>query len=129
MAASLHAARLPLQLDSSISSDERPNEERPPCTVTAEYTIKLVRPTPTNGSVFLSAKVVDLADDRANRRRNIERWRKSLRQVSLNFCRSEEGHPAYHRWYHFALVTGCEYARIDQRFRESDSIYREANRR
>src|SRR5436190_10019021 len=28
----------------------------PPCTVTAEYSIKMLRPTPTNDSVFLSAK-------------------------------------------------------------------------
>ena len=40
-------------------------EDHPPCTVTAEYSIKLLRPTPTNASVFLSAKVVDLTDDRA----------------------------------------------------------------
>src|SRR5438094_7008464 len=40
-------------------------EDHPPCTVTAEYAIKLLRPTPTNDSVFLSAKVVDLTDDRA----------------------------------------------------------------
>ena len=40
-------------------------EDHPPCTVTAEYAIKLLRPTPTNDSVFLSAKVADLTDARA----------------------------------------------------------------
>src|SRR5262249_60595725 len=44
---------------------KRANEDHPPCTVTAEYAIKLLRPTPTNDSVFLSAKVVELTDDRA----------------------------------------------------------------
>src|SRR6266481_10036735 len=44
---------------------KRATEQRPPCTVTAEYAIKLLRPTPTNGSVFLSAKAIDLTDDRA----------------------------------------------------------------
>src|SRR5438132_170317 len=44
---------------------KRAKEDRPPCTVTAEYTIKLLRPTPTSDSVFLSARVVDLTDDRA----------------------------------------------------------------
>src|SRR2546428_12552859 len=39
---------------------KRANEKRPPCNVTAESPIKLVRPTPTKGSVFLSARVVDL---------------------------------------------------------------------
>ena len=32
-------------------------EDRVPCTVTADYAIKLLRPTPTNGPVFLSAHV------------------------------------------------------------------------
>src|SRR5262245_60620386 len=31
----------------------------PPCTVTAEYSIKLLRPTPTNGPVVLRARVVE----------------------------------------------------------------------
>ena len=34
-------------------------EDHPPCTVTAEYSIKLLRPTPTNGPISLSAHVVD----------------------------------------------------------------------
>jgi hypothetical protein len=33
--------------------------DRVPCTVTADYAIKLLRPTPTNGPVHLSAKVVE----------------------------------------------------------------------
>ena len=32
----------------------------PPCTVTAEYTIKMRRPTPTNAPVLLRANVVEL---------------------------------------------------------------------
>ena len=37
----------------------------PPCTVTAEYAIKLLRPTPTSGPVQLRAKVVEATADRA----------------------------------------------------------------
>src|SRR5438477_13145461 len=44
---------------------KRANEHRPPFTVTAEYSITLRRPTPTKDSVLLSARVVDLTDDRA----------------------------------------------------------------
>src|SRR5256714_13271740 len=44
---------------------KRAGEHRPPCTVTAEYAIKLLRPTPTNDSVFLSAKGVDITADPA----------------------------------------------------------------
>src|SRR5437899_3420076 len=44
---------------------KRAGQDRPPCTVTAEYSIKLLRPAPTDGSVFLSAKVTELANERA----------------------------------------------------------------
>ena len=33
--------------------------------MTADYAIKLLRPTPTNGPVFLAAKVVESTKDRA----------------------------------------------------------------
>src|SRR5215472_17856084 len=41
------------------------NADRPPCTVTAEYAVKFLRPASTRDSVSLSAKVVDLMNDRA----------------------------------------------------------------
>ena len=41
------------------------NQDSPPCTVTADYAIKLLRPTPTSGPVFLAASVVQATDDRA----------------------------------------------------------------
>src|SRR5258707_15218984 len=44
---------------------KRAGENRPPCTVTAEYRIKLLRPTPANASRFLSADVVVIHDGRA----------------------------------------------------------------
>ena len=40
-------------------------EDRVPCTVTADYAIKLLRPTPTDGPVQLSARVVESTNDRA----------------------------------------------------------------
>src|SRR5438105_4763161 len=39
--------------------------ETVPCTVTAEYAIKLFRPTPTREPVHLSARIVDSTNDRA----------------------------------------------------------------
>src|SRR6266571_2288691 len=44
---------------------KRAGADHPPCTVTAEYSIKLLRPTPTTALVSLSARIVDLIDDRA----------------------------------------------------------------
>jgi acyl-coenzyme A thioesterase PaaI-like protein len=77
---------------------KRANEDHPPCTVTAEYAIKLLRPTPTNGSVFLSAKVVDLSDDRATIEGALTAGGKVCATCRGVFVAVKEGHPAYHRW-------------------------------
>ena len=44
---------------------QKSGADRPPCTVTADYAIKLLRPTPTDGPVRLSARVVESTEDRA----------------------------------------------------------------
>src|SRR5688572_33428881 len=43
----------------------RHGADRPPCTVTADYAIRMRRPTPTSGEVRLRAWVVEIEDDRA----------------------------------------------------------------
>src|SRR5947209_3049938 len=40
-------------------------ETHPPCTVTAEFHVKLLRPTPSDGEITLRARVVDSTEDRA----------------------------------------------------------------
>ena len=74
------------------------NGEGVPCTVTAEYAIKLLRPTPTDGSVFLSAKVVDSKDDRATVEGTLTAAGKVCATCRGVFVAVKEGHPAYHRW-------------------------------
>src|SRR5687767_15734962 len=39
--------------------------DHPPCTVTADYSIKLLRPTPTSGPIRLTARVAESSADRA----------------------------------------------------------------
>jgi acyl-coenzyme A thioesterase PaaI-like protein len=77
---------------------KRASAERPPCTVTAEYTIKLLRPTPTNGSIYLSAKIVDLTDDRATVEGMLAADGKICATCRGIFVAVKEGHPAYYRW-------------------------------
>jgi acyl-coenzyme A thioesterase PaaI-like protein len=77
---------------------KRAGDDRPPCTVTAEYAIKLLRPTPTNDSVFLSAKVVEIADDRATVEGTLTAGGKLCATCRGVFVAVKEGHPAYHRW-------------------------------
>jgi hypothetical protein len=77
---------------------KRADEDHPPCTVTAEYAIKLLRPTPTDGLVFLSAKVVDLTDERATIEGTLSAGGKVCAACRGIFVAVKEGHPAYHRW-------------------------------
>ena len=76
----------------------RAGAERPPCTVTAEYAIKLKRPTPTDGPVQLRARVVESTDDRAVVEATLEAKGKVTSTCRGTFVAVKEGHPAYHRW-------------------------------
>ncbi len=70
----------------------------PPCTVTAEYAVKLRRPTPTNGPVTLRAKVTEAGDDRAKVTGTLEAGGKVCATCEGLFIAVREGHPAFHRW-------------------------------
>lgn len=77
----------------------RAGAQTPPCTVTAEYSIKLLRPTPTDGPVHLEAKVVESTEDRAT----VEGVLTGSNGKPSATCRGvfvavKPGHPAYHRW-------------------------------
>src|SRR5947199_4286150 len=72
--------------------------DRPPCTVTAEYAVKFLRPASTSDSVFLSAKVVDLTGDRATVEGTLSAGGKICATCRGTFVAVREGHPAYHRW-------------------------------
>jgi len=77
---------------------QRLGASTPPCTVTAEYSIKLRRPTPTNGPIVLRAKVVESADDRARVSGTLEAGGKVCALCDGLFVAVKEGHPAFHRW-------------------------------
>ncbi len=70
----------------------------PPCTVTAEYAVKLRRPTPTNGPITLRAKVTESTEDRAKVTGTLEAGGKICATGEGLFVAVKEGHPAFHRW-------------------------------
>ncbi|MEY2492265.1 MAG: hypothetical protein QOH24_1216 [Verrucomicrobiota bacterium] len=74
------------------------NTDAPPCTVTAEYAIKLLRPTPTDGAVFLAARVVESTMDRATVEGTLTAGGKMCASCRGTFVAVKEGHPAFHRW-------------------------------
>ncbi len=77
---------------------EAGGEKRLPCTVTAEYAIKLKRPTPLGPTLHLRAKVVDSSDDRAVVEATLEADGKVTATCRGTFVAVKEGHPAFHRW-------------------------------
>jgi acyl-coenzyme A thioesterase PaaI-like protein len=74
------------------------SQETPPCTVTSEFHVKLLRVTPSNGPVQLRARVVESKGDRATVEAELEAGGKTTATCRGVFVAVREGHPAYHRW-------------------------------
>lgn len=70
----------------------------PPCTVTAEYAVKLLRPCPTDQHVELKGRVVEVSGDRATVEASLTSDGKVRATCSGLFVAVKPGHPAYHRW-------------------------------
>ncbi len=72
--------------------------DAPPCTVTADFHVKLKRPTPSNTPVKLRARVVESSADRATIEATLESSGVVTATCRGLFVAVKEGHPAYHRW-------------------------------
>jgi acyl-coenzyme A thioesterase PaaI-like protein len=72
--------------------------DKPPCTVTADFHVKLKRPTPMDGPISLRARVVESEGDRAVVEATLEAGGKITATCRGTFVAVKEGHPAYHRW-------------------------------
>ncbi len=70
----------------------------PPCTVTAEYAVKLRRPTPTSGPVEIVARPVEVGEDRAIVEAELVAEGKVCATARGTFVAVKPYHPAYHRW-------------------------------
>ena len=70
----------------------------PPCTVTAEYAIRLRRPTPTAGEIEIVARPVEVGEDRAVVEAELIADGKVCATSRGTFVAVKEGHPAFHRW-------------------------------
>ena len=77
---------------------KRDGTDAPPTMVTAEYTIKMRRPTPTDGEIEIVARVVDSASDRATVEAELHAGGKVCATSTGVFVAVKPGHPAYHRW-------------------------------
>ena len=77
---------------------KRDGTDHPPCTVTANYTIRLLRPTPTDTSLHLVARVVEMKDNRALVEGELLAHDQVTATCRGTFVAVKPGHPAYHRW-------------------------------
>ncbi len=66
--------------------------------MTANYSVKLLRPTPFDAPIFLKAKVVESTDTTATVEAELIADGKVCATCKGLFVIVKEGHPAYHRW-------------------------------
>ncbi|MFV0389638.1 MAG: PaaI family thioesterase [Pyrinomonadaceae bacterium] len=72
--------------------------DEPECTVTANYSVKLLRPTPADSLIKIRAWITDFTDDRATVEAELCANDKVCATSKGLFVAVKEGHPAYHRW-------------------------------
>ncbi|MCB0363075.1 MAG: PaaI family thioesterase [Bdellovibrionales bacterium] len=72
--------------------------DQPPCTVTAEYSIQLKRPTPSDQVQELWAKVVEAGQRRVVVEAELKVAGEICATCRGTFVAVKPGHPAFHRW-------------------------------
>jgi acyl-coenzyme A thioesterase PaaI-like protein len=73
-------------------------KDTPDCTVTAEYSVKLLRPTPTDQTITLRARVTESSERKAIVEAELEAGGEICVICKGTFVAVKPGHPAYHRW-------------------------------
>jgi acyl-coenzyme A thioesterase PaaI-like protein len=72
--------------------------ETPPCTVTAEFHVKLKRPTPVDRPLHIVARAVSSEGNWVTVEATLTSGDKVTATCTGRFVAVEPGHPAYHRW-------------------------------
>ncbi|MCC7403508.1 MAG: PaaI family thioesterase [Bdellovibrionales bacterium] len=70
----------------------------PPCTVTADYSVQLLRPTPSATPVRLVSRVVESTERKAIIEAELYSGAELCAKCRGTFVAVKPGHPAYHRW-------------------------------
>ena len=82
----------------AIALMDKSNSEVPPCTVTASYSVKLRRPTPSNSKLNIIGKVVEINGKMVKVELEMKVEGKICATGEGVFVAIDEGHPAFHRW-------------------------------
>ncbi len=78
---------------------EHRGDSEPPCTVTANYSVKLRRPTPFGVPLQISSRVTTLDGNKVTIEMEMTAQGEICALGSGLFVAVQEGHPAYHRWH------------------------------
>lgn len=70
----------------------------PPCTVTAEFSVKLMRPCPVNAALDLKAGVLERSGNKVTVDAALSSGGKTMATCRGVFVAVNESHPAFHRW-------------------------------
>jgi acyl-coenzyme A thioesterase PaaI-like protein len=76
----------------------RSGQSTPPCTVTSDFHVTLRAPTPSDAELQLSAKAVEVQDDRATVEATLSANGTVTARCRGTFVAVKPGHPAYYRW-------------------------------
>lgn len=76
----------------------RDGKDKPDCTVTADFHVRLRRPTPSDALIHLRARVVESAADRATVEAELIADERVCATCRGTFVAVADGHPAYRRW-------------------------------
>ena len=77
---------------------DRDGKTKPDYTVTSDFHVRLLRPTPFDVPIHLRAHVVESREDRATVEAELIANDKVCATCRGTFVAVKEGHPAYHRW-------------------------------
>lgn len=77
---------------------KRDGKSEPDCTVTADFHVRLKRPTPFDATIYLKARVVEAEGDKAIVEAELIANEKVCATCRGTFVAVKQGHPAFHRW-------------------------------
>jgi acyl-coenzyme A thioesterase PaaI-like protein len=89
---------LPQQLGGNFSLMKKQGLSTVPGTVTAEYCVTHLSPTPITGTLHFVSRVVELSDKKAVVETTLEVAGNVTAKFKGTFVAVREGHPAYGRW-------------------------------
>ena len=72
--------------------------DSPPTTVTADFHVRLLKPTPVDSTLHIRAHVVESTDDRATVEATLAAGGTVTATCRATFVAVRPGHPAYGRW-------------------------------